>query len=142
LQGEEPLLVPVPLHRRRERVRGFNQAALLAEGLHAVLTRKSECGIPGPQMRCLLRTRATLPQTGLGFHARQENVRGAFEVAAPKDVRDRVTVLVDDVMTSGATLSACAKALKQAGASRVLALTLARATPEFPDSPFPGTLAT
>jgi len=65
--------------------------------------------------------------------ARRENLRGAFEVVKPEEVRGRCVVLVDDVMTTGATLSACARALNRAGAAEVLGITLARATPQFPD---------
>ncbi len=81
----------------------------------------------------LRRIRATLPQVGLSVSARRENVSGVFSVGRPEQVRNRTVVLVDDVMTTGATLSACAAVLKRAGASRVLALSLARATPQFPD---------
>ena len=126
-----PLLVPVPLHGSRERERGFNQSALLAEGLSRALART--WGAAAFEARALLRTKATPPQTGLSLAARRDNVRGAFSVAEPERVRDRVVVLIDDVMTTGSTLSACAEALKAAGAERVLALTLARATPQFPD---------
>jgi ComF family protein len=126
-----PLLVPVPLHGSRERERGFNQSALLAGGLSRALARTR--GGAGFEARALLRTKATPPQTGLSLAARRDNVRGAFSVAEPERVRDRVVVLIDDVMTTGSTLSACAGALKAAGAGRVLALTLARATPQFPD---------
>ena len=134
---DSPVLVPVPLHSSRERERGFNQAQLLAEGLKYGLAR-----VPGTRTleiapRCLWRTRATVPQTGLSLTARFENVRGVFAVSLPEVIRGRVAVLIDDVMTTGATLSACAAALKQAGAQRVLGLTLARATPDFPDLPRP-----
>jgi len=81
----------------------------------------------------LRRIRATVPQVGLSVSARRENVSGVFSVGRPEDVRNRTVVVVDDVMTTGATLSACAAALKRAGAARVLALSLARATPQFPD---------
>jgi ComF family protein len=128
-----PLIVPVPLFRSRERERGFNQARLLAEGLRHELAK-----LPGKkklriESGLLIRTRATPPQAGLKFQARKENVRGAFAVARPKFVRGREVVLVDDVMTTGATLSACASALKKAGTGRVFALAMARATPQFPD---------
>jgi predicted amidophosphoribosyltransferase len=69
----------------------------------------------------------------LSVSARRENLRGAFEVAKPEEIRGRVIVVIDDVMTTGATLSACARALKRAGAGKVLGITLARATPQFPD---------
>jgi ComF family protein len=132
--GAPPLIVPVPLFHSREKERGFNQAQLLAEGLREHLGK-----VPGRkkvriETRLLIRTRATLPQTGLKFQARKENVRGAFAAPRPEAVRGREVVLVDDVMTTGATLSACASALKKAGASRVFALALARATPQFPDA--------
>lgn len=130
---EPPVLVPVPLHASRERERGFNQAELLAQGLARKLARAGGVGRLRLEAGCLRRTRATAPQTGLTLRARQENVRGVFSAVRPERVRARVVVLVDDVITTGATLSACALALKGAGAQGVLGLTLARATPEFPD---------
>lgn len=136
VENDRPIIVPVPLHASRQRQRGFNQAALLAEGLRRHLA--GTCGGSGVDTRALLRTRPTPPQTGLSFSARRENVRGVFSVAEPDRVRARTVVLVDDVMTTGATLSSCAAALIAAGARQVLALTLARATPEFPDLGIPG----
>lgn len=135
IDKERPLLaVPVPLFRSREKERGFNQARLLAEGLSHHLAWTS-CGLKlKVESGLLVRTRATLPQAGLKFRARKENVRGAFAVARPEPVRGRQIVLVDDVMTTGATLSACASTLKKGGAGKVFALALARATPQFPDS--------
>ena len=126
------LVVPVPLHTSRSRQRGFNQAELLARGLVRKIRREE----PGLQLAAdlLVRARPTLPQVGLSPSARRENVRGVFSVSQPERVRNRTVLLVDDVMTTGATLSACAAALKRAGAARVLALSLARATPQFPDT--------
>ncbi len=131
VENDKPIIVPVPLHASRQRQRGFNQAALLVEGLRRHLARTR--GGSGVDSRALLRTRPTPPQTGLSFSARRENVRGVFSVAEPERVRARTVVLVDDVMTTGSTLSSCAAALIAAGARQVLALTLARATPVFPD---------
>jgi ComF family protein len=131
---EPPLIVPVPLFRSRERTRGFNQARLLAEGLRYELSKLGAGKKVRIETRLLVRTRATLPQAGLKLQARKENVRGAFSVANPEPVQGRQVVLVDDVMTTGATLSACASALKKCGAGRVFALALARATPQFPDT--------
>ncbi|HME01314.1 MAG TPA: ComF family protein [Terriglobia bacterium] len=131
--SEPPLIMPIPLHPSRQRERGFDQAQLVASGLVRALRRDPETRALRVATHCLRRTRATAPQSGLSLVARRENVRGVFAVTEPKRVRDRVVVLVDDVMTTGATLSACAASLKGAGARRVLALTLARATPEFPD---------
>jgi len=131
--GVSVLIVPVPLFHLRERERGFNQARLLADGLKSYLEE-----LPGRtkvrvETKLLVRTRATRPQAGLKLQARRENVRGAFAVAKPEFVRDRQIILVDDVMTTGATLSACAHALKKSGAAKVYALAMARATPQFPD---------
>lgn len=131
---ETAMLVPVPLHRSRERERGFNQAELLAHGLSVALARSQGEQAPRVEARALRRTRATPPQTGLSLSARRENVRGVFAVSDAARVRDRAIVLVDDVMTTGATVSACARALKDAGARVVAAFTLARATPQFGDS--------
>lgn len=130
--NELPVVVPVPLHPSRQRERGFNQAELLALGLSRGVARAGRSAIPRIETHCLRRTRPTAPQTGLSWRARQQNVRGVFSVVRPECVREQVVVLVDDVMTTGATLSACAGTLKGAGARVVFALTLARATPEFP----------
>lgn len=128
-----PVIVPVPLHPSRRRERGFNQAQLLAGGLVKALGRGSAAPAQRVVSECLCRKRATPPQTGLSLTARRENLRGAFEVVKAESIRERTVVIVDDVMTTGATLSACARTLKNAGAARVIGLTLARATPQFPD---------
>jgi ComF family protein len=137
-EREQPILVPVPLHRSRQRERGFNQAETLARGLARQLKTASPGLPPQVETRCLERIRPTIPQTGLSFNERRENVRGVFKVTSPDCVRGRVAILVDDVMTTGATLSSCASALKGAKAQRVLAISLARATPQFPDVAPPG----
>jgi predicted amidophosphoribosyltransferase len=85
------------------------------------------------EARCLRRLRPTAPQTGLDSRARQDNVRDALAVAFPERIGKRNVLLVDDVMTTGATVSACSQALKRAGARRVVVLALARSTPQFPD---------
>jgi len=110
-------LVPVPLARRRERERGFNQAGLLAE-------RLGETQGLRVRARWLVRLRATPPQSELTASARAVNVAGAF-VAAPA-VAGRHVVLIDDVITTGATVSECARALRAAGARRVGVLAVAR----------------
>jgi len=129
----EILVVPVPLHASRRRERGFNQSELLAAGLVRALARRKNGIAPHVVKGCLRRLRATPPQTGLSVAARRENLRGAFAVPDPAVIEGRTLVLIDDVMTTGATLSACARVLHRAGAARVLGLTLARATPLFPD---------
>ncbi len=111
MAGAEPpqALVPVPLHRSRLRQRGYDQALELARPLAAAL------GLP-LQPRLLRRIRATAPQSELGAAARQGNVRGAFAAAATPL---RHVALVDDVMTTGATVHAAARALQCAGVARV-----------------------
>jgi ComF family protein len=111
-------VVPVPLHRNRERERGFNQAEILARVVGKRLQR--------PVLRkTLRRIRPTLPQTGKP-RERVRNVRGAFAVGNPEKIKDRTFLLVDDVLTTGATVNECAKVLMKAGAQRVLVYTLAR----------------
>lgn len=112
-------LVPVPLHPSRLRRRGYNQTALLAERAGAAL------GIP--IVPALTRTRRTAQQVGLGGAERQANVGGAF-VADASRARDRRLVLIDDVITTGSTIGACAAALAEGGASEIMAVSLARET--------------
>jgi ComF family protein len=113
------VLVPVPLHPHRRAERGYNQAELLARAIATRSTAPLATGL-------LTRRRDTPRQTGLPAAQRRRNVSGAFVVTRPERVRGRVLVLVDDVCTTGATLRACAEALRQAGASEVRVLTLAR----------------
>ena len=114
------LLVPVPLHITRLRERGFNQAVLLARRLGVAR------GL-AVQSRALVRTRATQAQPGLGAAARRANLAGAFAVRAGAAVAGREVVLVDDVLTTGATADACAAVLAAAGAARVDVYTVGRA---------------
>jgi ComF family protein len=121
LEGADAV-VPVPLDPARLRRRGFNQARLLAEGLGP------------PVLDALARTRPTPPQTGLPAARRHANVRDAFAVCRP--VAGLTLVLIDDVATTGATLHACARALRAAGAREIRALTAARAAaPPAPPPP-------
>lgn len=113
-------VVAVPLDASRQRERKYNQAALLAK----VAAR--ELGLPLLPASALRRTRATPPQSGLSRPERQENMKGAFAAKSPpKGMPERI-LLIDDVMTTGATLDACAAALLAAGAREVVALTVAR----------------
>jgi ComF family protein len=133
-EASSVLLVPVPLFQARERERGFNQAQALAEGLANHSPKRRDRKVLQVATDVLARTRHTLPQTSLKFSVRQENVRGAFKAVMPERLKGRQVVLIDDVMTTGATLSACARALKRGGAKTVWALALARSTPQFPDT--------
>ena len=114
------LLVPVPLHWTRLFQRRYNQAALLAQAVRAA-------GGPEVAADWLVRRRRTPMQGHLGPAARQRNVRGAFAVRARRSVAGKRVVLVDDVLTTGATVAECARVLKRAGATSVGVLTLARA---------------
>jgi ComF family protein len=112
------LLVAVPLHRRRQRARGYNQSELLAAELRTRLELPKPCGR-------LVRLRDTPPQVGLDRLGRQANVADAFAWDGPPLAGRRVAV-VDDVATTGATLEACAAALRAAGSGAVHAYTIAR----------------
>lgn len=113
-------LVPVPLHPRRRRERGYNQALLLAESLSAA------AGIPVADI--LARRKDTRPLWTLDKPRRQEVLSGAFWLPAPEKARGRRFLLIDDVCTSGASLEACAKALRDAGAAEALGYVFARQT--------------
>lgn len=123
------LIVPVPLHRGRLRARRYNQAALLARSLDHQSAGPSGRFVPD----LLVRARKTPSQEGLGRFARQRNVRNAFAVTAPERVSGRTVLVVDDVLTTGATVGECVAALRQAGAAAVDVVTLARVvlTPEW-----------
>jgi len=126
-------VVPVPIHPLRAIERGFNQADDLATSLHR------------PVWRVLCRVRVGPPQAGLPAHLRRSNVRRAFALGRcwgrlspplqTRRLRGAVVVLIDDVMTTGATLDACSRVLLDAGARRVSALTVARSVPARPARP-------
>jgi ComF family protein len=117
--GGYDVVIPVPLHRARLRWRGFNQAALLG----AALARRLDCAL---DVATLARVHPTPPQTARDHAQRARNVRNAFAVRRPARVAGRRVLLVDDVMTTGATVDECARVLRAAGARRIDVLTLAR----------------
>ncbi len=121
-QSDFDLVVPVPLHAKKKRERGFNQAAILARAL------ARRIAVPFLE-RALSRTRYTKPQVGLTDLERAHNVRGAFECRDPVDLSGLRVLLVDDVMTTGATVASAAEALRGGGALRVSVLTVARTVP-------------
>ena len=110
------LMAPVPLHPSRLRMRGFNQALLLAQAFPEVPLERE----------LLARQRHTPPQAGLNPKERRDNVKGAFAVLRPELVKGRNILLIDDVFTTGATVKECAKVLRRAGAREVNVLTVAR----------------
>ena len=115
-------IIPVPLHPARKRERGFNQSEIVAESLGAELNLKIEKNI-------LSRIKNTRDQTKLSIEERRQNVAGAFQVQdKQKILQGQKIILVDDVITTGATLNECARVLKQAGAKEILAVTIAKAS--------------
>lgn len=117
--SKEALLVPVPLHRSRLWSRGFNQSALVAREL------AKRTGI-GSETHLLRRIKRTPPLKGMTRLQRRRAMAGAFSVDPSADLQGRTVVLVDDVLTTGSTANACARALIRAGAGRVELLTWAR----------------
>lgn len=116
-------IVPVPLHPKRLRERGFNQALLLARAFFPKDRRISH--------DLLVRTRVTEPQTSFNGKARRANLKNAFGVVNPQQLAGKKILLVDDVFTTGTTVNECARVLKKAGADEVMVLTLARVKEDY-----------
>ena len=112
------IVVPVPLHSRRFRDRGYNQSELLAEQIGSAMGLRVVVDV-------LQRVRSTVPQVGLSADQRRKNVTGAFRCTGTS-LKGQDVLLVDDVCTTGATLEACSVALQEAGAGHVWGLVLAR----------------
>lgn len=114
-------IIPVPLHKVRKRERSFNQSQILAE----ILAQKLDLQV---ENKLLFRIKNTKDQTKLSEPERRENVAGAFKVLdQQKILKDKKIILIDDVITTGATLNECAKVLKKAGALEILGVTITRA---------------
>jgi ComF family protein len=113
-------IVPVPLSKQRQRWRGFNQAKELADQLAVILDL--EC-----DSKCLIRTKNTATQVGLPSNKRALNIAGAFACPTRKDVAGKKILLIDDIITTGATMEECAKTLLKNGAAEIVALAVAHA---------------
>jgi ComF family protein len=113
------VFVPVPLHKGRQRLRGYNQALLLADVLGELYNK--------PVADCLKRVKRTSPMAKLSPEGRAKNIKDAFKVTQPEAVAAKSVMLIDDIFTTGATARECAAALKKGGAGRVCAFTFARA---------------
>jgi len=112
------LLIPIPLHKTKKALRGYNQSEVLANGLATI--------IPIPiVLESIIRSKHTKSQTYLNKEARKENVKDVFEVIKPLFVQNKKIILLDDVITTGATIEACANELLKAGANEVMLLSLA-----------------
>jgi ComF family protein len=114
-------IIPVPLHSRRQRTRGFNQASVLAQALARRLQ------LPLDEVSLLRLSASEKYRAGLDVKGRRDSVAGAFQAPYPRLVAGENILLVDDVFTTGATVSACAEVLTAAGAGNVCVLTVARA---------------
>ena len=119
VRWQPTIIIPVPLGKKRQRSRGYNQASLIAEGLSGYLNLIVREDV-------LIRTRETKSQVGLDPIARQQNVLDAFSVINEAILGSKV-LLVDDLVTTGATFSACARALHNAGAKHVYGIAVAMA---------------
>ncbi|HKZ78358.1 MAG TPA: ComF family protein [Pyrinomonadaceae bacterium] len=115
-------IIPVPLHPRREKSRGFNQAAVMARELSRVT------GLPLDETTLIRVAHSERYRAGMSAHARRASVEKAFAVIYPRLISDERILLVDDVYTTGATVSSCADTLLSAGAKEVFVLTIARAS--------------
>jgi ComF family protein len=137
---ETVMVIPVPLFKGKRRQRGFNQAELIARAALKVDDAHRRLRLA---TGILARTRETASQIGLTSHQRRENLRGAFSVARPYEIKGRQAIIVDDVYTTGTTASECARVLRRAGASRVWVATAARTMkhPSFKVSMFQGSKA-
>ena len=119
--NQATLIIPVPLHPERERERGFNQAAVLARSLSRLSNLRFD------EHSVMRRVHTALHRAGMDARARRDSVADAFAIPHPERIAGQSILLIDDVFTTGATASACAAALKEAGATEVFVLTVARA---------------
>ncbi len=117
-QGEPECIIPVPLHNSRLRKRGYNQATEISR----LIAKKTDLPI---EQNLVLRQRSTLTQTGLKVKQRQKNIKGAFKMTATLNVKH--VLIIDDVITTGATVNELAKVLKKSGIERIGVLSIARA---------------
>ena len=124
----EVILLPVPLHSRKERKRGFNQSWLLAQAAEKILSGRFPEKIFRLEKNAIKRTKNILSQTECrDYRQREENVKNIFLAADPKGIKNKTIIIVDDVFTSGATMREAVKTLKAAGAKKIMALVIAKA---------------
>jgi len=120
ISPKNKILIPIPLHPKRLRWRGFNQAELMSELISQNLGIKTNNSI-------IKRVRNSNPQAKIQDKGeRSQNIKNIFEISSPDILKDATVLLIDDVITSGATINECAKALKKAGATKIIGLSFAR----------------
>lgn len=134
------VIVPVPLHARKLKQRGFNQAELIAQAALKLIPSGSVKFELVPS--AMVRVRETSSQIGLTKRQRRENLRGAFRINEPEKIARQEILLVDDVLTTGTTASECARMLRRAGAAEVWVATVARTMKVERTFALPGKLAT
>lgn len=118
------IIVPVPLHSRRLRWRGFNQSELLAKYISLNLLPDTEIRV---DEKILIRKKYTSPQMKIGsYHHRKQNIQGAFLVTNPEKIKNKTILLIDDIATTGSTIFECARILKESGAKEIYAAVIAR----------------
>ncbi|OQX95795.1 hypothetical protein B6I21_03555 [candidate division KSB1 bacterium 4572_119] len=108
----DTIIIPIPLHKTRERERGYNQSSLICQSF--VKGTDFQC-----LDKCVIRTRYTKTQTKLSAMDRHKNVSGAFKVVDPVKLKNKVVLLIDDVLTTGATMNGCAKELNRFGVKEI-----------------------
>lgn len=114
LNWDIELIIPIPLHKLKKAERGYNQSLYIAYGVSAILQKKINS-------KSVKRIRYTESQTSMNLNEREKNISGAFKVVFPKAIKDKSILLIDDVITTGATISECGKVLIEAGAKKVYA---------------------
>jgi ComF family protein len=135
---EQLLVIPVPMHAEKQRKRGFNHAHLLARAAAREVARRHPDWALHLETTLLQRMRVTVSQAGLTTHQRRENLRGAFFAPRPARLAGKHVLLIDDIYTTGATVRACSRVLRNAGAASVRVATVARAQREGVASWDPG----
>ncbi|MDP1706484.1 MAG: phosphoribosyltransferase family protein [bacterium] len=126
--SEETILIPIPLHRQKEKERGFNQSWLLTQAAIKILSTQNPDKFFSAEQKILERTKNTSSQTQCkNYDQRKKNIEGSFSIKNPEKIKNKTVIIVDDVFTSGATMREAIKIIKPAGAKKIMALVIAKA---------------
>lgn len=124
----ETILLPIPLHYKKEKKRGFNQSWLLTQAAAKILSAKNPEKKFSAEQKILERTKNTSSQTQCkDYSQREKNIEGSFLIKNPEKIKNQTVIIIDDVFTSGATMREAVKIIRQAGAKKIMALTIAKA---------------